>query len=235
MHYVVSDIHGQYSAFLALLDLIGFSSRDRLCVLGDAVDRGPDGIAVLQHIMRAKNTSMILGNHESMMFDSIIDGDLAGGVWYYNGGKATYDDYERLSAGEKVELLTYISRLKYQHTVTVGGRKFTLVHGRPKLSAYEQRRFEMLTAGDDFGRGGHDPRIWGEFVPVAIKRYGTTFVFGHQPTWRYQNKTPWQIYFGDGCIGIDCGCAHGEPPGRLGCLRLEDLGTFYVDLEPNIG
>ena len=44
MHYVLSDIHGNSAAFDAILALIDMREGDRLYILGDVVDRGPDGI-----------------------------------------------------------------------------------------------------------------------------------------------------------------------------------------------
>ena len=49
--YVISDLHGQYKMFLKLLEKVAFSDADELYMLGDAVDRGPDGIKILQHVM----------------------------------------------------------------------------------------------------------------------------------------------------------------------------------------
>lgn len=41
--YVVSDLHGQYRIFLKLLEMVDFSENDQLYMLGDAIDRGPEG------------------------------------------------------------------------------------------------------------------------------------------------------------------------------------------------
>ena len=48
--YVMSDIHGEADLFHAMLEQIGFSESDTLYILGDVIDRGPDGIALLQEI-----------------------------------------------------------------------------------------------------------------------------------------------------------------------------------------
>ncbi len=54
MRYVISDIHGCYEQYRLLLEKIRFSDNDRLYVLGDAVDRGPEPIKVLQDMMRRR-------------------------------------------------------------------------------------------------------------------------------------------------------------------------------------
>jgi serine/threonine protein phosphatase 1 len=214
----MSDIHGQYTAFLEMLDKIRFSGKDRLCVLGDAIDRGPEGIAVLRHIMKAPNISMILGNHEKMMLDALTESEEIDQDWYYNGFDPTITEFDKLPYSEKLEVLKYINNLKLQHTIMVAGRKFTLVHGWPKMT-------EKSSYAESYRR------IWCEFIPGMIHRDGVTFVFGHCMTIRYQNAQPLEIFFGDDCIGIDCGCAIGGYPGRLGCLRLEDLEAFYVGID----
>ena len=38
-----------------------------LILLGDVIDRGPDGIALLLEIMEIPNAIMLLGNHKYMM------------------------------------------------------------------------------------------------------------------------------------------------------------------------
>ena len=48
MHYVMSDLHGRYDLFLRMLEKISFSDCDTLYLLGDLIDRGPDGIKLIQ-------------------------------------------------------------------------------------------------------------------------------------------------------------------------------------------
>ena len=45
--YVVSDVHGYYNLFMNVLSQVGFSDRDYLWLIGDAIDRGPDGIKII--------------------------------------------------------------------------------------------------------------------------------------------------------------------------------------------
>ncbi len=45
--YVVSDIHGEYDTLMALLNKISFSEEDTLYILGDVVDRGREGVKIL--------------------------------------------------------------------------------------------------------------------------------------------------------------------------------------------
>lgn len=66
MILLVGDVQGCHAALLKLLGVAGFSSsRDRLVVLGDLVNRGPDSVGVLRTLaaMGASATSL-LGNHD---------------------------------------------------------------------------------------------------------------------------------------------------------------------------
>ena len=65
--YCTSDIHGYDDAFFALLQELNLKDDDTLYILGDVIDRGPNGIKLLQAIMDMPNVKMLLGNHEHMM------------------------------------------------------------------------------------------------------------------------------------------------------------------------
>ena len=64
MTYAISDIHGCFDKYRAMLAEIDFSPRDVLYVLGDVIDRGPEGIKILQDMMLRPNVFPLLGNHE---------------------------------------------------------------------------------------------------------------------------------------------------------------------------
>ena len=63
--YVISDIHGCYEEFMAMLDKIGFSGEDRLILAGDYIDRGKDSFRMLQWLeKKPENVYAVLGNHD---------------------------------------------------------------------------------------------------------------------------------------------------------------------------
>ena len=64
--YCIGDIQGCDSALERLLDVIGFSARrDKVYLLGDLVNRGPDSAAVLRRCMAADGAlHCLLGNHD---------------------------------------------------------------------------------------------------------------------------------------------------------------------------
>ena len=66
MHFLIGDLQGCSDAFDRLRAEIGFSpSRDRLHVLGDLVNRGPDSVGVLQRLVALGDAATcLLGNHD---------------------------------------------------------------------------------------------------------------------------------------------------------------------------
>ena len=116
----MSDIHGQYNAYQKMLEKLKFSEDDFLYVLGDVIDRGPDGIEIIKDLMRRDNAELILGNHEFMLLNALeylrdrenskvvkkVDESLNPlELWTHpcNGGEGTCMEYKDLPDCEKEE------------------------------------------------------------------------------------------------------------------------------------
>ena len=225
-HYVMSDIHGEADRFHAMLEKIQFSQDDTLYILGDVVDRGPDGIALLQEIMDMPNVMMLLGNHEHMMLQYLSpDADgIAIRRWNKNGNAPTLDKYLRLKAKEQQKILGYLRMLPTHLEVEVNGSKLYLVHAFP---------------GDNV----HD-EVWNRPKiddPNPIPEY--TVIIGHTPIpYLIEDKIKRIQYIMDlenrgehlrichasGFIDIDCGCGSDMPIKALACICLESKDEFYV-------
>ena len=91
----IGDIHGCLRALETLAEEVGFGAGDRIVVLGDIVDRGPDTKGVVEFLMALqKRCELVLlkGNHEIMMEVARRD-RRARSRWLGVGGDAVLDSY----------------------------------------------------------------------------------------------------------------------------------------------
>jgi Calcineurin-like phosphoesterase len=110
--YVVSDVHGHLADLRDRLQQAGLvDAGDRwtggdtvLWVLGDLVDRGPDGIGVIRFVRSLQEQApdqvrVLMGNHEALMLgEKLFPGTRFDEVWVINGGQSS--DQEALSEEE---------------------------------------------------------------------------------------------------------------------------------------
>lgn len=71
--YGVGDIHGHFSEFEALLEMVGFNPEtDRVFPVGDLVDRGPESYRVMEFLDKSW-FHPVRGNHEQMILTRDLD------------------------------------------------------------------------------------------------------------------------------------------------------------------
>ena len=238
MIYVLSDIHGQARRFYSILHQIQLTSEDTLYVLGDVIDRNPDGIRILRYIMKQPNIHMLLGNHELMMLQSLYYPRSASSAdanpdqqqlqrWYRNGGKITHDYLKHIPKRLRAEIFAYLDALPVTYTIEARGQTFTFVHAAPPDLYAEY--------GARYATEREFAVWWRQLVDIGPLEQGMV-VFGHTTTHHYQSDNPMRIWYGNGLIGIDCGSSYPEGcnaengyAGRLACLRLDDMKEFYSE------
>ena len=247
--YAASDFHGQYKAFIKGLETIGFSESDHLYVIGDAIDRGPEGVRLLQYIKDHENMDLLIGNHEFMMLNSVsLDGRPGCGgrdaeLWlYYNGGIATYEEYAKLSREKRQALMEWLNDRVVIKPIEVEGKKICLTHSFYKPEC-ENLKYSELKYDD----------VW-EIVWTSIYRedpdsnaediysgYDYTFITGHVPVQRIfmvnagdEDYNRLAMHKHGNLLCIDGGCAWGKNKdinnGAI-FLRLDDMTEFCVPLE----
>lgn len=115
--YAIGDIQGCYTEFLRLLEQICFDPAiDRLWLVGDLVNRGPDSVNVLRLIKSLGDAAItVLGNHDLHLL-AVAEG----------AAKLHRSDtlHDILGAPDRDELLTW---LRTQRLLYVEG-DFVLVH-----------------------------------------------------------------------------------------------------------
>ena len=238
MTYVLSDIHGQKRRWESILKQIDFQPEDTLYVLGDVIDRGPDGIRILRQIMSMPNAKMLLGNHELMMLKALyhpipeedewpeLTTQRRLRLWYNNGGDITHDYLKRIRKTIRTEIFEYLDRLPHCTEIEVNGNRFVLAHAAP---AYEYPIYAYKYESE------REFSVWKRHRFFA-KCNDHMVIFGHTSTAHYQPENPLSIFYQNGWIGIDCGSYYreeGDPWsgrfGRLACLRLDDMKEFYSE------
>ena len=234
MIYVMSDIHGNSKRFDSVMEQINLQPEDTLYILGDVVDRYPDGIRILRRIMKMPNVKMLLGNHEYMMLEAVDKGYVLPmtrnchsisrrqskeiHLWYRNGGEVTHNYLKHIRKEWRAEVFEYLRSLPLNIDIEVDGKKYKLIHGsmeedyRPMADHYNSKT--------EFA-------VWERWMPGWYVPEGYTLVFGHTPTCHFQKGEPIRIWHSDDAIGIDCGCGYFD--GRLACLRLDDGMEFYSE------
>ncbi len=133
--YVMSDIHGEYDKYIAMLELINFDNeKDTLHILGDSLDRGPEPIKLLLDMSMRANVFPLLGNHELMAIDVLedllveikeencethIDTAIINKLIEYqsNGGDITLRQFKELPYEERFDLLDYLKEFELYDVV----------------------------------------------------------------------------------------------------------------------
>ena len=230
--YIMSDIHGLYDRYEAMLKKIDLKEDDRLYVLGDVIDRGPDSFKILQDIMNRDNVEMFLGNHEHMML-TYLDG-LDEESWFFaaNGGKETYQKLMDLDEQQREEIISYIrNRTTVVRNLDINDHCFILSHTGVMTDGID--RFTSDYAGrlmeiQDF--------VWNMF-PYSLEMLSyhdeidrtVTLISGHIISRRLSGNDDVYFHdFGNGYVwyNIDCGCAMGSGLGKLSCLRINEKGEI---------
>ncbi len=254
--YVISDIHGQYDTFMRMLKQIKFCEEDTLYILGDAIDRGPDGIKILKAIMKMKNVKMFLGNHELLMMEALRNVDECEhegredtdelDLWLdeCNGGKQTFEDFKKCSAKKKAEILIYLDNSIVAKKVKIGRKTYYLCHAYMVNKKFDDEvKYNELIYKDVY------QAVWQNIYDAGFvkklnekifpnKKY--IYVLGHIFTQRLDNidEEGAGMVLNDSdflgeyhIINIDCGMALRNKSSRLACIRLEDEKIYYEALD----
>jgi hypothetical protein len=206
--FVVGDVHGHRDVLVGLLREAGLvdagerwtGTGARVWLIGDLVDRGPDGVGAVDLVRRLEDESSgsvrcLLGNHEVMLLavhrfageETSVPGESFHGLWKLNGGVER--DLESLTP----EHVAWMSRLPpvaragdwlLLHADTIA--YLALGRSTEDLAATTERVLttgsprevdELLVVVSDRMRLA-DPAA----VDVVLRAYGgTRIVHGHTP------------------------------------------------------
>ncbi|GAB4172823.1 MAG: metallophosphoesterase family protein [Geothermobacteraceae bacterium] len=192
----IGDIHGCLDLFDRLLDRVALMPEDRLILLGDLIDRGPDSYAVVERVLELRNRlpglMVLRGNHEQMLLDYLAGRDTL--MFLANGGDATLSSYRRAGFDTIPDKhRDFFAGLPTLHRED----GFIFVHAglRPGIPVEQQQEEDLLWIRGPFLHSDWD--------------FGATVVFGHTPQADILRRP--------GRIGLDTGAVYG---GSLSCVDL---------------
>jgi serine/threonine protein phosphatase 1 len=199
---VFGDIHGNLAALEALIPAVNVRDDDRLVLLGDYIDRGPDSKGVVSRLIDLSMRHLVLtvrGNHEVMILTARTD-PLEGRLWRTYGGDEAlrsygadcHEDWQRLIPAEHWSF--FESTRPWFETDT-----HIFVHGSvlPDFDMDNQPEYTLY---------------WERFDPTLRHKSGKTVVCGHTP-----QRSGWPAR-GPFSICLDTGAGHGR---WLTCLDVE--------------
>lgn len=236
MIYVISDIHGCYQSYLKMLEKLKVKDSDTVYVLGDVIDRGRDGIKVLQDMMMRPNIIPILGNHEYMAahaLDSLADAARAEAEmptpelkrrlakWISDSGAATLHAYRKLTSSGRAQILDYLSEFSLYEEVHTGGKDYILMHAAPtdKGRALSEYTPEEL--------------LFTHTLPEEHPFPGKVLVTGHTPTFLLGDEYRGKIVVSEtgDHICLDAGAGYGE---NLAAICLNTGWQYYVSTKDDL-
>lgn len=235
--FAISDIHGHYEEFVMLMKKIGYEKgKDRLVILGDMVDVGPESIKLLSLLrsmsMQYPDTVKILrGNHDNeflKIIKMLAKAETLNEEGWAAYAKFTGDDLETLCVYEnlfgkndKLRLIEWLDNLPLYYEE--GPYIFVHAGVDPRLPLNIQPEQIML-----WGKDGKSNPFY------KIKSYpGRVVIFGHTPTrimhnlntGEYNNHIWFDLKNYDK-IGIDCCVWSG---GTLGALEINTETDQYTE------
>lgn len=185
---VAGDVHGHLSLLTDALERIGYSSEDgdRLVLLGDLLDRGPDVESIIEWLDANPTVLHLLGNHDDMLAASVgvtpMDDHANpynlmrnGGSWLcrFTGGR--FDDGMDLMAalieaeddrGALVDpsIVAFARRLAASPVAltvrTPGGRRVGLVHGDVPAPSWQDLVAGLLNPDPFLARKAAKACMW---------------------------------------------------------------------------
>jgi bis(5'-nucleosyl)-tetraphosphatase (symmetrical) len=215
---LIGDIHGCLDEFDEMLKTLSYHpDKDRVILLGDLIDRGPDSVGVVRRA-RELNLESVMGNHEYKFLK------------WFRDSKQIYDtqSYYSQLINEDINYIANMSTyIKLNNIIAVhAGLK-------PGIAISDQRKDDLLylrytDANRNFislkkilklGKRESGAMFWTEFWkgPESV-------VYGHN-VHSLENPLIEEVAPGVTCYGLDTGCCFG---GRLTALILDTKEIVQV-------
>ena len=227
---IIGDIHGCYVELISLISKLGYQQDKgvfvhpqgrKLAFVGDATDRGPQSLAVLELLFAmqdARNLNYCPGNHCNKLYRFLKGSN----VQVSHGLETTVEEFNQLPKGKKIHfrkrfisfyeaLPLYQSLDNDQLVIAHAGIRQDMI-GKPINKKIRTFVLYGDITGECLPDGRPIRRDWAKHYKGS-----TWIVYGHTPTKeaRFKNNT----------INIDTGCVFG---GKLSAFRYPELEIVSV-------
>ena len=180
--YASADWHGCGDPAFKVIEYL--QPDDKLYFLGDAIDRGPDGIKILDKLLTDPRVIFIKGNHEKIMADAIPDAlergitTYEGMKWMNNGGLKTWGAIEYKSDESKMWYVHKINQMPTEVIYTSpAGHTVIMEHAGYSPFIKPLREHSPLWDRDHF----HDEWYLSGYGYKGLDPEKTYLVHGHTP------------------------------------------------------
>jgi len=222
--YVLTDIHGCLKTFKHLVNRLRLSKDDKLYILGDLIDRGPNSKGVIDYIWKLQNDGYqikcIKGNHDQMMLNA-LESMSRERDWLSNGGWTTVRSFQTKTLKDiPLEYYHFISKMPYFIEVD----DFIIVHAGLNFKTEQplEDSHAMMWI-----------RNWYNEIDYKWLK-NRIIVHGHTPiskekTIEMFNNLPEQQF-----LNLDTGCVYKGKMKGLGVLTCLNLTTKELTFQENL-
>lgn len=179
-NFCCTDLHGMWRLWEEIKFYCG--PDDTIYFLGDAADRGVDGLRIIKDLLLDKRIVYLKGNHEDMftiVAPEIMEGHTENLSWWYmNGGQETCNDFMKLSYESQLWFINRLNALPDHLTIkNAKGQTIFLSHAGTALD-YEDWELKCIKGGNPYlWDRKHIHRAW-----PRDEQYKDWFmVHGHTP------------------------------------------------------
>lgn len=153
---VISDLHGDLDKWKKVKEYLKKNPNTNLIILGDAIDRGAEGINILYDIKEMSEMGKVVylpGNHDAFAYNTlravgnerleeIFDDDIQ--TWYHNGGEPTVEQFLHLKQEKMHELINWLGKQSIQCKITSGNKNYALSHAIFDEGLYQKEPYMNL-------------------------------------------------------------------------------------------
>ena len=218
-----SDIHGNYNLWTQIKNY--YKANDTLIFLGDACDRGPDGIKIMQEMLKDSRVIYLLGNHELLFLDYVQEGInqalvTSKDIILHNGALSTLEAYQQLIERDKNKLIDDLKNKTKNYYIYINKDKKNIFLSHAGIDIDNINNFKEQ---DLFWDRNHinNNKIWNNKYKYWY------IVHGHTPVQLiYPDKINPEIdrYFNNHKINIDMGTPSSN---KIAALDLDTLQVKY--------